>query len=335
MLRTYFQHIHFEWPWMLLLLLIIPILGWYLLVKKKTGTPAMVVSRSPSGTGPFQWKVFFRHLPLLLRLMALAFIIVAMARPVRYQTIELHSGKGIEIVLCMDVSGSMLAQDLEPNRLQAARAVARDFITRRKGDRIGLVVFAGQSLTLCPITTDHQALIYQLESIQYGILMDGTSIGSGLASSVDRLRLGQADSRIVVLLTDGEDTGGKMDPVTAKNIARTYGIKVYTIGVGTEGYTQIPYQSATGRTVLEKEKVSIDEKLLKQIAGETGGKYYRAKNTGELNQIYSDIDALEKSDIRTSNFYKRNDAFFPFLFFALALLLIEWVLAHTLLRKFP
>jgi Ca-activated chloride channel family protein len=335
MLQKLLNGVEFEWPWALWLLAFLPLFGWLMLSKKGNIKGSLRVSELSPLTQGYNLKTALRNMPNFLRLLAMAFMILAIARPVRKQTIEINSGKGIEIVLCLDVSGSMLAQDFTPNRLLASQKVAREFVNRRKGDRIGLVVFAGQSLTLCPITTDHKALLYQLETINYGILKDGTSIGSGLASSVERLRTGQAASKIVVLLTDGEDTGGKMDPVTAKEIAKTFGIKVYTIGVGTEGYANIPYQSITGESVLEKEKVSIDEVLLKTIAAETGGSYFRAKNTEELENIYSEIDTLEKSDIRTTVFNKTHDAFFPFLGIALGLLLLEWILLHTWLRRFP
>jgi Ca-activated chloride channel family protein len=335
MLGTLFQQISFEWPWMLGLLAFIPLLYMQVIRGGKNLSPRLMVSEMPAIAHGYNLKTSLRNLPAMLRLLALASLVVALARPVRKEMIELHSGKGVEIMLCMDVSGSMLAKDFTPNRLEAAQEVARAFIARRKGDKIGLVIFAGQSLTLCPLTTDHDALLYQLNHNYYGILTDGTSIGSGLASAVDRLRLGEAASKVIVLLTDGEDTGGKIDPVTAKDIAKTFGVKVYTIGMGNEGYAEIPYQSTMGTTVLEKEKVSIDEDLLRNIADETGGAYFRAKNMGELENIYAAIDKLETSDIRTTVFNKKHEAFLPFLLTALVLLLLEGLLANTWLRRFP
>lgn len=335
MLGSLFQDISFEWSWALLLLAVIPVLAWEQFRGHKKRQPAFRVSEMPALAHGYNLKTYLRNLPVILRLLALVFLVIALARPVKKERIDLHSGKGVEIMLCMDVSGSMLARDFTPNRLEAAQQVARQFISRRKGDKIGLVIFAGQSLTLCPLTTDHEALLYQLNNNYYGILTDGTSIGSGLASAVDRLRAGEAASRIIVLLTDGEDTGGKIDPATAKEIAKTFEIKVYTIGMGTEGYADIPYQSTLGNTVLEKEKVSIDEALLKEIASETGGNYFRAKSTGDLEKIYSEIDKLETSDIRTSVFNKRHEAFLPFLLIALTLLIAEALLANTWLRRFP
>lgn len=335
MLGSLFQDISFEWEWAFLLLALLPLLAWEQLRATKKRQPAIRVSEMPALAHGYNLKTYLRNLPVIFRMLGLVFLVIALARPVKKQMIELHSGKGVEIMLCMDVSGSMLAKDFSPNRLEAAQQVAREFISRRKGDKIGLVIFAGQSLTLCPLTTDHEALLYQLNNNYYGILTDGTSIGSGLASAVDRLRGGEAASRIIVLLTDGEDTGGKIDPATAKQIAKTYGVKVYTIGMGTDGYAEIPYQSTMGNTVMEKEKVSIDETLLKEIAAETGGNYFRAKNTGDLERIYAEIDKLETSDIRTSVFNKKHEAFLPFLLIALAFLIAESLLANTWLRRFP
>jgi Ca-activated chloride channel family protein len=327
------SEIHFERPWFFILAIPVMWLYYYTLKKQKPST--LRVNQIPVFTQAQRAKIFFRNSPLFFHLLSALLVVVCIATPVTYKTTEIHSGEGIDIVLCLDVSGSMLAKDFSPNRLEASRKVAADFISKRKGDNIGLVIFSGQSLTVCPITTDHSALLYQLDNITYGILTDGTSIGSGLASSVERLRLGKSKSKVIVLLTDGEDTGGKMSPDVAKDLAKTFGIKVYTIGVGTEGYATMPYQTALGTTVMEKERVSIDEPLLKEIATETGGKYYRATNNTSLEQIYADIESLEKSDIQTSRFNNKNYVFTPFLSTALLLLTIGWILQYTWLRKFP
>lgn len=333
MFKPFFEGIGFEWPWMLAF--IVPVLFLFYRRESGTGNEALRTGSIPNFAFGQNAKVFFRHTPEVLRLLALLLIIVGMAHPVKRQTIEINSGKGIEMVLCLDVSGSMLAKDFQPNRLEASLQVAREFIRKRKGDKMGIVIFAGQSLTMCPITTDHDALLYQLNHIEYGILPDGTSIGSGLASSVERLRLGQAASKIIVMLTDGEDTGGKISPDVATDLARTYGIKIYTIGIGTEGFASIPYQTTSGATVVEKERVSIDENKLTEIAAASGGKYYRAKDRSALEHIYKAIDSLEKSDIQTTLFNKKKDAFSLFLFAGLGLLLLEWILTHTWLRRFP
>jgi Ca-activated chloride channel homolog len=334
MIRRALQDIQFEWPWALVLLLLLPAIYWWLQKKGRYQQPVMVVSALPPLVHGYNLKTALRNLPDILKALAFVLIIISMAMPFRYRSLEINRGKGIEIVLCLDISGSMLAQDFKPNRLIASQEVARDFIEKRKGDKIGLVIFSGQSLTLCPITTDHTALLYQLNNINYGILKDGTSIGSGLASGVERLRQGDAITKVILLLTDGEDTGGLMSPTTAKDIAKTFGIKVYTIGMGTEGYAEVPYQTSAG-TVMEKEKVSIDETLLETIAAETGGKYFRAKNRPELEQIYTDIDSLEKSDIKTTVFNKKEYAFAPIAAAALILLLLSWLLQYTWLRRFP
>jgi Ca-activated chloride channel family protein len=332
LLRQYLQHISFDWPWALLLLALIPFLAVFLLRSGNSRQPRFLLANTTRLQKLPQGKARWRHLPTLTRLLALACLVVALARPARYSTIELTRGNGIDLVLCLDVSGSMLARDFEPDRLRASINVARQFVGRRKGDRVGLVAFSGQSLSLCPLTTDHKVVLQQLGKIEYGMLADGTAIGSGLASAVDRLRAGDAKSKVVILLTDGENTGGMIDPPTAKELAKTYGIKVYTIGVGTMGYAPMPYQTPSGEIVMQQEKVSIDEKLLGELAAETGGQYYRATDNKKLEEIYSSIDQLEKSKIETTTFRKRTDEFFPWLMAAMALLLLEALLHYTWLR---
>ena len=332
MLRTYLQHITFDWPWALLLLLALPMLAFYLLKKEKKRYPVFVVANAERLKNVQQQKPKWRHLPLVLRLLGLGCLIVALARPAQYSTIELTKGDGIDIVLCLDVSGSMLARDFTPDRMRASIDVARQFVQQRKGDRIGLVIFSGQSLSICPLTTDHNVVLDQLGGIEYGLLADGTAIGSGLASAVDRLRGGNARSKVVILLTDGENTGGAIDPPTARELAKTYGIKVYTIGVGTTGFAPMPYQTPGG-TIMQNEKVNIDEKLLTEIATQTGGQYFRATDTKTLENIYASINQLEKSKVETSVFKKRTDEFFPWLMAAIVLLLLEAIVNFTWLRK--
>ena len=242
-------------------------------------------------------KTIFIHLPFILRLLCLACLIVALARPQTRNDEEMISGQGIDIILCIDVSGSMLAQDFSPNRMEAAKEVAMNFVDSRPTDRIGLVIFSGESFTLCPVTTDESTLKSQIANIQSGLLEDGTAIGSGLATSVDRLRSSKSKSKVVILLTDGENNGGQIPPVTAKEIAKSVGVRVYTIGVGTDGYAPVPMQTTSGNIVMQREKVNIDEKLLTQIADETGGQYFRAKDNEGLKKIYTEIDRLEKSKI--------------------------------------
>ena len=228
----------------------------------------------------------------------------------------------------------MLAEDFSPNRLEAMKKVASDFVDARKTDRIGLVIFSGESFTQCPPTTDYAALKSQIYAVRSGILQDGTAIGSGLATSVERLKTSESKSKVVVLLTDGENNGGLIPPSTAKEIAKAYQVKVYTIGMGTEGFAALPQQT-TGGVVRTMEKVNIDEKLLREIANETGGNYFRAKDNESLSRIYADIDKLEKSKIETSTFSRYKEEFYPLAIAAVILLLIEAWLRYKVLRKFP
>ena len=255
-------------------------------------------------------KASLRHLPFICRMLCIAFLIVAVARPQTKLEEQHTEGEGIDIVLCIDVSGSMTAQDLTPNRLEAAKAVAIDFVNRRLTDRIGVVIFSGESFTQCPLTTDHSVLISAIQNIRNGLLEDGTAIGSGLGTSVDRLRSSQSKSKVVVLLTDGENNGGLIDPKTAKEIAKSFGVKVYTIGVGSESTAPQPIQTPLG-VQMQTVKVSIDEKLLTEIANETGGQYFRATNNAGLSGIYSTIDALEKSKVEITNTTKFTEKFLP------------------------
>jgi len=275
-----------------------------------------------------------RHILFIFRLLAISCIIIALARPQTGSEQQLTSGEGIDIVFCLDISGSMLAQDFTPNRMEAAKQVASEFIDRRLTDRMGLVIFAGESFTMCPLTTDHAVLKSQLFNVQSGLLEDGTAIGSGLATGVERLRSSVSKSKTIILLTDGEDNGGRLDPNTAKEIAKSYGVRVYTIGMGTEGFAPVPVQTATG-VVMQREKVSIDEKLLTQIANETGGKYFRATDNENLSAIYKEIDKLEKSKFEVTTFTHYTEKFFPFVLTALLFLVFEWILRFTLFRKFP
>lgn len=329
-----FLHISFAYPYLLVLLVLLPVLWWYVAKKEKAATATLLFADVSTLPADKSMKVELRRLPLLLKLLALGCCIVALARPQLRNDVQIIEGQGVDIVLCIDVSGSMLAQDFQPNRLGAARNVATDFIGRRTGDRIGLVVFSGESFALCPITSDKEVLRQQIASIQNGMLLDGTAIGSGLASSVDRLKDSKAKSKVIILLTDGENTGGLIDPQTAKELAKTFGIKVYTIGVGTRGYANTPYETMTG-TQMVKEKVGIDEELLKQIATETGGQYYRATDNAELQNIYASIDKLEKSKVESTVFHKRTEKFVPWALAALLLVFVAYVLQLTVFRKFP
>jgi Ca-activated chloride channel family protein len=329
----YFNNISFSFPHFLWLVLLFPFLiVWY--VQSGKQQPALKVSSTKSFAGLSSWKNIMRHIPFVLRLLTLLFFIIALARPQTRNEEQRAEGEGVDIILCLDVSGSMTAQDFSPNRMEAAKKVAAEFIDRRLTDRIGVVIFSGESFTQCPLTTDRPVLKSAIQSIQNGLLEDGTAIGDGLSTSVDRLRSSKSKSKVVILLTDGENNGGLIGPINAKEIAKAFGVKVYTIGVGTDGYAPFPVKTPLG-VIVQQQKVTIDEKLLKQIAGETGGKYFRAKDNASLENIYQEIDGLEKSKVEISTLNRYTEKFFPFVMAALTLLLLEVVLRFTVLKKFP
>ncbi len=333
MLFDYFTNIEFTQPYVFVLFALIPVLiFWYFKTNNRRSSSVQVSTTAAKGMGT--WKTTFRHLPFICRLFCFAFLITALANPQTKNEEKNAEGEGIDIVLCIDVSGSMTAQDLTPNRLEAAKNVAVDFVNRRPTDRIGIVIFSGESFTQCPLTTDKAVLIQAIQNIHSGLLEDGTAIGSGLSTSVDRLRTSKTTSKIVVLLTDGENNGGLIDPKTAKEIAKAFGIKVYTIGVGTDGLAPQPVQTALG-VQMQSVKVSIDEKLLKQIADETGGRYFRAKDNDGLSEIYTTIDALEKSKVEITTTTRVTDKFLPFAIGAALFLLLEILLRYLVFRKFP
>ncbi len=333
MVFDYFNHIEFAQPYFFGLLALIPVLIYWYARTNRSRTASIAVSTT-AAKGLGSWKASFRHVPFILRMLTLACIIVALAKPQTRDEQQRAEGEGIDIVLCIDVSGSMTAQDLKPNRLEAAKNVAIDFVNKRLTDRIGIVIFSGESFTQCPLTTDHEVLVSAISNIRNGLLEDGTAIGSGLSTSIDRLRGGTSKSKVVVLLTDGENNGGLIDPKTAKEIAKTFGVKVYTIGVGTDGTAQQPVNTDLG-VVMQTQKVSIDEKLLTEIATETGGKYFRAKDNASLTEIYTTIDGLEKSKVEITNTIKFQDKYFPLVMAAILFLFLEVLLRYLVFRKFP
>jgi len=333
-LYNWFQHITFAYPVFFGLFAIIPLMILWYWRKTEKNQGVVVVSTVKNFNSVRSWKNLFRHALFVLRLLVIASIILALARPQIRNDEQIVNGEGIDIMLCLDISGSMLAQDFSPNRMEAAKNVASEFIDNRPADRIGLVIFSGESFTMCPLTSDRAVLKSQLSNVQSGLLEDGTAIGSGLATSVDRLRSSQSKSKVIILLTDGENNGGLIDPNTAKEIAKSVGVRVYTIGMGTEGFAPVPMQTANG-IIMQKEKVSIDEKLLTQIANETGGKYYRATDNESLHHIYGDIDKLEKSKVEITSLKRYSEQFFPFALAAAALLFLELVLRFTIFKKFP
>src|SRR5665213_1331810 len=334
MVFDYFNDITFGQPWLLLLFLIIPILIYWKFNKGKKQVAAIGISSTKGLSNSRSWKNTFQQFPFIFRLLALSCIIVALARPQTKFDETQTEGEGIDIILAIDVSGSMTAQDFTPNRMEAAKKVAEDFVDNRPSDRIGVVIFAGESFTICPLTTDHYVLKSQISQIRNGLLEDGTAIGSGLATSVDRLRNSKAKSKVIILLTDGMNNGGLIDPATALEIAKTFHVKVYTIGVGTDGYAPTPVSTPLG-IVMQNQKVSIDETLLKNIAQQTGGEYFRATDNKSLESIYKQIDTMEKSKVEITTFHRYSEKFYPFIFAAMALLLIEIILRYTLFKKFP
>lgn len=334
MILDYFDNITFGQPLFFALFAIIPILIYWKFTHERRRNAAIGISTTKGLSTVRSWRNSFQNFPFLLRLLALSCIIIALARPqVKYE--EQHSeGEGVDIILCIDVSGSMTSQDFIPNRMEAAKKVAEDFVNDRPNDRIGIVIFSGESFTQCPLTTDHGVLLSQIEQIRNGLLEDGTAIGSGLATSVDRLRNGKAKSKVVILLTDGVNNGGLIDPATALEIAKAFKVKVYTIGVGTDGYAPTPVSTPMG-IVMQNEKVAIDEKLLKTIAAQTGGKYFRATDNASLQYIYDSIDRLEKSKVEITSFHRFTEKYYPLVIAAMILLLLEITLRFTVFKKFP
>ena len=323
----------------LLLLLVVPYILWYFLYRKKT-EPTMKMSDTYAYRfAPKSWRMRIVHLPMFLRCMAFVLIVIIMARPQTHNSWDNRSVEGIDIMLAMDVSTSMLAEDLKPNRMEAAKEVAGEFIAGRPDDNIGLTIFAGESFTQCPMTTDHTSLLNLLQNVrtdiaQRGLIEDGTAIGMGLANAVSRLKDSKAKSKVVILLTDGSNNRGDLSPMTAAEIAKSFGIRVYTIGVGTNKVAPYP-MSVAGGVQYVNIPVEIDTKTLSDIAAATDGDFYRATNNKELQQIYKEIDKLEKSKLNVKKFSKRYEAYQPFAIAAILLLLLEMLLRITIFRKLP
>lgn len=335
MLYTYFKHIEFAWPWSFLLLLLLPLLSYQYYKGKENVGSKMKLSSPASIRHLRSWKNSFIHVLFVVKLLALLCLVVALARPQLNRNDQLEKGEGIDIVLCMDVSGSMAAMDLLPDRLEAAKKVASDFVRSRPADRMGIVVFAGESFSLVPLTTDKNELVAQLSQMERGLLLDGTSIGDGLGVSIARIREAKGKSKVIVLLTDGEDQGGRISPTEARLLAKAYGVKIYTIGVGTDGFAPVPRLDAQGRKTVEMQKVNIDEGLLKTIALETGGLYFRAKDNKSLEEIYTSINKLEKTPLLVTQLRASQEKYHPWVLSALLLLLLEGILSYTLFRRFP
>lgn len=328
-----FRHITFAHPQYFILLLLIPLFI-YWLRKNKNNKPSFTIS-SLKGLQNSPVSTIQKWAPVLnlLRILSMLFLIIALARPQSSNINETVNSEGLDIVLSMDISGSMLAEDFKPNRIEAAKKVANEFILNRPTDRIGLVIFSGESFTQCPLTTDQNILREQIKNIRSGLLEDGTAIGMGLATAVERLRNSKAKSKIIILLTDGVNNAGLIDPITALEIAKAYKIRVYTIGVGTEGTAPYPTQDAFGNMVMQQMPVQIDEGLMQKISKETGGKYYRAKDNNSLSKVYKDIDQLEKTKIEINSFKRYAELFFPYALFGLMCLFLEMMFRFTVFRR--
>ena len=327
-----FENIEFANPKLLWLLLLVPLaILWYVLRHKKQEASVRFSDMKGFTQLPKTWKAYLRHMLFALKMLALGLLIVALARPQSSSTNSTSNIEGIDIVMAMDVSGSMLARDLKPDRLTAAKRVASDFVEGRPGDRMGLVIFSGETFTQVPLTTDHAVMLNMLAEMKNGLIDDGTAIGDGLATATSRLKDSEAISKVIILLTDGLNNAGSVDPYTAGEMAKLFGIRVYTIGVGSYGTAPYPVQTPFG-TQIQQMKVEIDEKLLTQIANMTGGKYFRATSNQKLDEVYQEIDKLERSKIEVTEFRRLHEEFYPLVAWALALVLLEFLLRKTIFR---
>lgn len=325
----------FAYPELLWLLILLPLIAtWYILQARKTSATMTISPLKPFEGGRRGLRVYLRHSLPILRALSVGFLIIALARPQNTNSWQKDSIEGIDIMLAMDVSGSMQAMDFKPNRLEAAKDVAISFINNRPNDNIGMVTFAGESFTQCPLTTDHTVLLNMVQDLQMGVLDDGTAIGMGLATAVNRLKDSKAKSRVVILLTDGSNNMGDITPRMAADIARTFGIRVYTVGVGTRGEAPFPIQTEFGVRI-QNVPVDIDEPTLDGIAEVSGGKYFRAVDNETLNEIYKEIDKLEKTRLMTKSFKAYEEKYFVYALIAFLLLLTEFLLRNTLLRSNP
>lgn len=337
MLYEWIKHMDFAYPQLFGLFVLLPLLVWWYVRKYSSNQPTFRVSTIHSFSVS-SWKSRFRHLPFVLRLLALSCLIVALARPQKRNDQQRTEGEGIDIILCMDVSGSMGSRDILPSRIEVAKEVAEEFVRSRPVDRIGLVIFSGESFTQCPITTDRNTLITQIQTLESRRhLIDGTVIGEGLATAVARLSKSDGKSKVIILLTDGKEDPPEtrlIDPLTALEIAKSKKVKVYTIGMSAAASTIV---ENTGVARPKKNPLTdfLDEELLNKIASETGGKYFRARDKDGLKNVYTQIDKMEKSKVEIQSFKRYEEKFLPFVLAALTFLFLEVILKFTVFRKFP
>lgn len=325
----------FAHPNMLYLLIIIPlIIAWYIFRQKDSRASLQMSTLLPFSNAPVSIRVYLRHLPFALRMIALGLIVVVLARPQSFNVTQNIETEGIDIMIALDISSSMLAQDFKPDRLEAAKDIAIQFVSGRRNDRLGLVIFAGESFTMCPLTTDLRTVINQFNDVKLGLLEDGTAIGVGLATAIARIKESDAKSKVVILLTDGVNNKGEIAPLSAADIAKTFGVRVYTVGVGTHGTAPYPVQTPFG-TRLQDMKVEIDEDVLTKIAEITGGQYFRATDSQSLSQVYEQIDQLEKTKIEVIETTRKKEEFSIYAILVIASLAIDVLLRTTLLRSIP
>jgi Ca-activated chloride channel homolog len=330
-----FNDVTFAYPWVLYFLGIIPLLILYYIYIGKKRENTIIFSSLKTFKGiPAGWRERLRHLPFIIRMFALALFIIALARPQSFTSGENVYSEGIDIAMVLDISGSMLAEDFSPNRLEASKTVIRNFIAERHSDRIGLVIFSREAFTQCPLTIDYNVLNDLLREVRSGMMEDGTAIGNAIANGVNRLKDSPAKSKIIILITDGVNNAGEVNPLSAAEIAKTFGIKIYAVGVGTMGEAPYPVKTSFG-TRYQMVPVEIDEALLKKIAAETNGKYYRAVNNKKLQEIYSEIDNLEKTKVEVTSYRNARELFLGWVGMGFFLLLFELGIAKTILRRIP
>lgn len=320
-----------------LFLLFIPLIAWYVWSQRKAN-PSMRMSSISAFKGlSTSWKVFVKHFSFVLKLAALSCLIIILCRPQTYDKWSMSDTEGTDIVMAIDISASMLSRDLQPDRLEAAKKVASDFVAKRESDNIGLVIFAGEGFTLLPMTTHQATLLNTIHEISINMLdADGTAIGDGIATAINRIKDGKAKSKSIILLTDGTNNSGVVAPLTAAEIAQKEGIRIYTIGLGTRGTAETPYAQGFGGELLYKPMpVTIDEESLKKVAQMTGGKYFRATDNDVLTSIFNEIDKLEKTKIDVKNFTNTQDNYMPWAWALLLLVLLNLTISYTVLRRIP
>ena len=321
--------------YLFLLLLLIPYIVWYVMKGRKADASLQVSDMQAYASKASSYKNYLIHAPFVLRVVAIIMVILVLARPQTTDNWQNSEIEGIDIMLALDVSTSMLAEDLKPNRLEAAKEVAAEFVNGCPNDNIGITLFAGESFTQCPLTVDHAVLLNLIKNVQCGLIEDGTAVGMGIANAVSRLKDSKAKSKVIILLTDGTNNRGDISPLTAAEIAKSFGIRVYTIGVGTNGVAPYPYPMGNGTVRYVNLPVEIDENTLTQIAGITDGNYFRATSNSKLKEVYEEIDKLEKTKLNVKEFSRREEEFRVFALVALMCVLLEVLLRNTLLKKIP